>query len=75
MPPPLALTVGEPAGIGADIALAAWQRRDELALPAFYLIADPQFVAPGQNGFELRPGSPAFKLGFKPISLAGVGPR
>jgi 4-hydroxythreonine-4-phosphate dehydrogenase len=45
MPPPLALTVGEPAGIGADIALAAWLRRTDLALPAFYLIADPQFVA------------------------------
>jgi 4-hydroxythreonine-4-phosphate dehydrogenase len=45
MPPPLALTVGEPAGIGADIALVAWQRRHELALPPFYLIADAQFVA------------------------------
>ncbi|MFL5038797.1 MAG: 4-hydroxythreonine-4-phosphate dehydrogenase PdxA [Xanthobacteraceae bacterium] len=45
MPPPLALTVGEPAGIGADITLAAWLRRDEVALPPFYLIADPQFVA------------------------------
>jgi 4-hydroxythreonine-4-phosphate dehydrogenase len=45
MPPPLALTVGEPAGIGTDIALAAWLRRQELALPPFYLIADPQFVA------------------------------
>jgi 4-hydroxythreonine-4-phosphate dehydrogenase len=42
---PLALTPGEPAGIGADITLAAWRRRAELALPAFYLIADPVFVA------------------------------
>ncbi len=42
---PLALTLGEPAGIGADITLAAWRRRAELALPAFYLLADPAFLA------------------------------
>jgi 4-hydroxythreonine-4-phosphate dehydrogenase len=39
---PLALTLGEPAGIGPDIALAAWQRRGALDLPPFYLLADPQ---------------------------------
>ena len=42
---PLALTIGEPAGIGLDIALAAWHRHDALDLPPFYLIADPPFVA------------------------------
>ena len=42
---PLALTLGEPAGIGPDIAIAAWLRRDELALPPFYLIADPAYLA------------------------------
>jgi 4-hydroxythreonine-4-phosphate dehydrogenase len=41
MPQPLALTIGEPAGIGPDIALAAWTRRVELGLPAFYILADP----------------------------------
>src|SRR2546425_961038 len=38
---PLALTLGEPAGIGPDITFAAWQRRAELALPPFYLLAEP----------------------------------
>src|SRR4051812_18583645 len=42
---PLALTLGEPAGIGPDITLAAWQRRTELGLPPFYLLADPDFIA------------------------------
>jgi 4-hydroxythreonine-4-phosphate dehydrogenase len=42
---PLALTLGEPAGIGADITLAAWRRRAELALPDFYILADPKFIA------------------------------
>jgi 4-hydroxythreonine-4-phosphate dehydrogenase len=41
---PLALTLGEPAGIGPDITLAAWLRRAELGLPPFYLLADPDFV-------------------------------
>ena len=44
MAPPLALTLGEPAGIGPDITFAAWRRRIELDLPPFYLLADPNFV-------------------------------
>jgi 4-hydroxythreonine-4-phosphate dehydrogenase len=44
MPRPLALTLGEPAGIGPDIALAAWLRRAELALPPFYLLGDLQHL-------------------------------
>jgi 4-hydroxythreonine-4-phosphate dehydrogenase len=42
---PLALTLGEPAGIGPDITLMAWRRRAELGLPSFYLLGDPQFIA------------------------------
>ncbi|HTQ83087.1 MAG TPA: 4-hydroxythreonine-4-phosphate dehydrogenase PdxA [Pseudolabrys sp.] len=40
----LALTLGEPAGIGPDLTLAVWRRRAELDLPPFYLIADPEFL-------------------------------
>jgi len=42
---PLALTLGEPAGIGPDITLVAWLQRRELDLPAFYVVADPQCLA------------------------------
>src|SRR5215212_398905 len=42
---PLALTLGEPAGIGPDITLAAWHKRTEFSLPPFYLLADPDLVA------------------------------
>jgi len=41
---PLALTLGEPAGIGPDIALRAFADRGSKALPPFYIIADPQFM-------------------------------
>ncbi len=44
MPAPLALTLGEPAGIGPDVTLSAWQRRAELELPPFYVLADPGFL-------------------------------
>lgn len=40
----LALTLGEPAGIGPDIAIAAWLKRRELDLPPFYLIGDSAFI-------------------------------
>ena len=41
MPRSLALTLGEPAGIGPDITLLAWLRRGELSLPPFYVLGDP----------------------------------
>src|SRR5262249_56562960 len=41
---PLALTLGEPAGIGPDITFAAGRRRAELVLAPFYILADPKFL-------------------------------
>jgi 4-hydroxythreonine-4-phosphate dehydrogenase len=41
----LALTMGDPAGIGPDLALAAWTHRVQLELPAFLMIADPAMLA------------------------------
>lgn len=41
---PLALTIGEPAGIGPDLTLAVWQQRIQLSLPPFYVLADAQFL-------------------------------
>jgi len=41
---PLALTLGEPAGIGPDLALQIWRRRGELDVPPFYIVADPDFL-------------------------------
>jgi 4-hydroxythreonine-4-phosphate dehydrogenase len=44
MAKPLALTSGDPAGIGPDITIKAWQRRKQEALPPFYLRSDPDLV-------------------------------
>src|SRR5436190_4998006 len=45
MAKPLALTSGEPAGIGPDIAIEAWLRRNEVRLPPFYVLGDRDFFA------------------------------
>ena len=37
---PLALTMGDPAGIGPDIALVSWLKRDGLRLPVFAVFGD-----------------------------------
>ena len=42
--PPLALTQGDPAGIGLEIAVRAWLDRKERRLPPFLLVADPAAV-------------------------------
>jgi 4-hydroxythreonine-4-phosphate dehydrogenase len=41
---PLALTMGEPAGIGGEITLAAWRRRAE-GVPPFFLLDAPERLA------------------------------
>ena len=60
---PLALTLGEPAGIGPDITIKAWQRRKESQLPPFYLIGDSRFI-----------GARARALGVD-VPLADVSPE
>ncbi len=39
---PLALTMGEPAGIGGELALMAWSQRQDRGLPPFFLLDDPE---------------------------------
>jgi 4-hydroxythreonine-4-phosphate dehydrogenase len=39
--PPIAVTMGDPAGIGPDITLMSWLQRSRQALPAFVVYADP----------------------------------
>lgn len=51
---PLALTLGEPAGIGPDLALAIWHRRAEFDIPQFYVVGDPAFLTRRAAGLGLQ---------------------
>jgi 4-hydroxythreonine-4-phosphate dehydrogenase len=41
----LALTQGDPAGIGPELTLKAWLRRHEAGLPSFAVLADPALLS------------------------------
>jgi 4-hydroxythreonine-4-phosphate dehydrogenase len=38
---PIAITMGDPAGVGGELTLKAWEMRKEAKLPAFFAIDDP----------------------------------
>jgi 4-hydroxythreonine-4-phosphate dehydrogenase len=42
---PLALTLGEPAGVGPELTLMAWARRHALGLSPFLAVGDPALLA------------------------------
>lgn len=68
----MALTVGDPSGVGPEIALAAWNCRKELGIPAFYLLADPALVA--SRGHRVGTNVPIVETTPKEASTAfGVG--
>lgn len=55
---PLCLTMGEPAGIGGEIAIKAWSQREERRLPSFFIVDDPNRLlklaaAIGQPGLPI----------------------
>src|SRR4249919_3870826 len=68
---PLALTLGEPAGIGPELTIRIWRRREELRLPPFYLVGDPDFVRDRAR----RLGSEIALSIVTPAQVAKIFPR
>ncbi len=58
-----------------EFAGATWDQWHSRGHDTNSVIADPLLMAPDQGDFRLRPGSPAWKLGFRAIDLTTVGPR
>ena len=52
-PGPIAVTMGEPAGIGGEILLKAWARRREFRLPPFFAVDDPDHLGALAGGLDL----------------------
>ncbi len=65
---------GEPVTFlsGKKYTLDQWKAR---GMDKHSVIADPMFVDPSHGNFDLKPDSPALKLGFQPIDISTVGPR
>ena len=71
MPAPIAMTMGEPAGIGIEIALKTWRRRSVYDLPPFYLIADPDHVRATLAALEKLDRSQHVRLAMTEITTPG----
>jgi 4-hydroxythreonine-4-phosphate dehydrogenase len=41
---PCALTQGDPSGVGPEITLRAWLKRDQADVPPFFVLTDPAFL-------------------------------
>ncbi|RST85901.1 4-hydroxythreonine-4-phosphate dehydrogenase PdxA [Aquibium carbonis] len=50
---PLALTSGDPSGIGPELTIIAWMQRHSLRLPPFYVLSDPALLAARARGLGL----------------------
>ena len=61
--PPLAVALGDPAGIGPEIAAKAWQCRQEEALLPFFVVGDVRSIAAVWDGPIVRISDPAEAAG------------
>ena len=71
---PLAVTLGEPAGIGPDIIIKAWSKRKTWKLPPFVVIGDAALLT--RRAFELgiAISTAAYDRGERPSPLASSLP-
>ena len=73
-PNPLAISLGDPAGIGPEVIAKCWDSRNEFRLPPFVAIGDPRSIAAVWDGpVELiddpRQADFAFDVGLPLIQL------
>ncbi|SOC86103.1 4-hydroxythreonine-4-phosphate dehydrogenase [Ensifer adhaerens] len=73
---PLALSQGDPAGIGPDIALMAWTKRREHGVPAFLYMGDLKALAARAKALRLDvpivPATPETALSIFEAALPGL---
>lgn len=55
-------------------SLDEWQSWQAVGMDKNSVIADPLFVDAAKDDWRLKEGSPALKLGFKPIPVEKIGP-
>ena len=72
---PLAISLGDPAGIGPEVVAKCWDNRDRFSLPPFVAIGDPRSVAAVWDGpialiDDPRETDSAFDIGLPLIQLS-----
>lgn len=73
---PLAVSLGDPAGIGPEIVARAWQERGKHGLPTFFGVGDPRAVAEVWDGplaviEDPEKATAAFDSAFPLLPVAG----
>ena len=73
-PPPLAISLGDPAGIGPEVLAKCWDNRDRFELPPFVVIGDPRSVRSVWDGpvatiDDPREADSAFDVGLPLIQI------
>jgi len=72
---PIALTMGEPAGIGGEIAVQAWNEREKEALQPFFLIDSPariKKIAPDVPMKEISTPSEAINVFDEALPILSI---
>ena len=54
--------------------MSEWEAWQALGLDTHSVIGDPLFLNRAKDDYRLKPNSPAFALGFKPIPVDKIGP-
>lgn len=75
---PLAVSLGDPAGVGPEIVAKAWDARTGRALPPFFAIGDPRALAAVWAGPVVEIADPAeaadaFAAGLPVLPVRGTG--
>ncbi|MCA1652785.1 MAG: 4-hydroxythreonine-4-phosphate dehydrogenase PdxA [Sphingomicrobium sp.] len=78
-PRPLAVSIGDPAGIGPEIVAKCWDNRDRFGLPPFVAVGDPGAIEQVWDGPLAVVGDPreadsAFDIGLPIIVVAAAEP-
>ena len=75
---PLAIAMGDPAGVGPEIIAKAWQARHDQVLAPFFAVGDVRAIEAVWDGPVLRIDNPAeaasvFDAGLPVVSIADAG--
>ncbi len=76
-PEPLAISIGDPAGIGPEVLAKCWDNRASFGLPPFVAIGDPRSIEAVWDGpieiiADPREADSAFDIGLPLIQLAAA---